>query len=398
MAYFVTEIDRGGTVAVDDTILVKGYETKAGSHILDGFVPLFSAEAVERLQRAGYALRGKTHTGEFGLDIAGETSFHGVCKRADGTLTTAAAEAVASGEVKQALCVDVNGAPRRGAALSGVDFLKPTYGTVSRYGIIPTACSGEQVGVCAADAAGIAEILSVIAGHDGKDGTSLPAEAYDYSTDRDVSGMKIAVVKEFYEAADDSVKAILDAAVKKLEKGGVLVETISLPDGKAYATAWQIMLSAETCNNISRYDGVKFGFRASDFRDIDELYVNTRTEGLGFAAKMNVLYGSHVLSKEMYQNCYDKSLRLRRLASETMKEIFAAYDAVICPVMSALTLDEYDLTETFERTEKELLFTVVPNLIGIPAMVTGGVQLWGAAFSESVLLSMAATMEGMGDR
>ena len=397
MEYFVTEIDRAGTVAVDDTILVKGFETKAGSHILDGFVPLFSSDAAERLVKAGYTLRGKTHTGEFGLDLVGETSYHGVCKKADGTLSSAAAEAVASGAVKQALCVDVNGAPRRGAALSGVDFIKPTYGTVSRYGIIPTACSGEQVGVCAADAEGVKEILSVVAGHDGKDGTSLPAGKYDYSADRDVAGMKIAVVKELYDAADGEVKALLDATAAKLQSVGASVEEISLPDVKAYATAWQIMLSAETCNNISRYDGVKFGYRTPDYKDIDELYVNSRTEGMGFTAKMNVLYGSDVLSKNRYMSCYDKSLRIRRLASGKMKEVFAEFDAVLCPAMSCVSVAEYGLSETFEKTAKELLFTTVPNLTGIPAMVTGGVQLWAAAFGESTLLSIAGAMERRAD-
>ena len=397
MNYFVIEIDHAGNVAVDDTILVKGYETKAGSHILDGFIPLFSSDAVERLQKAGYVLRGKTHTGEFGLDIAGETSYHGVCKKSDGTFSAAAAEAVASGEVRYALCVDVNGAPRRGAALSGVDFIKPTYGTVSRYGIIPTACSGEQVGVCAGNAEDVKEILSVISGHDGKDGTSLPAEKYEYTTDKDISGMKIAVVKELYNAADDDGRALLDAYIARLGKNGAVVENISVPDIKAYATAWQIMLSAETCNNISRYDGVKFGYRTPEYRDIDELYVKSRTEGMGFTAKMNVLYGSYVLSKDKYLACYDKSLRLRRVASEKMKEIFAQYDAVIAPVMSTASVGEYDLNETFERTEKELLFTTVPTLTGIPAMATGGIQLWGAAFAESTLLSIAKAAERMAD-
>ena len=397
MDYFVTEIDRAGTVAVDDTLLVKGFETKAGSHILDRFVPLFSADAVDRLLKAGYAVKGKTHTGEFGLDIAGETSYHGVCKKADGSLSTAAAEAVASGTVKVALCVDVNGAPRRGAALSGVDFIKPTYGTVSRYGIIPTACSGEQVGVCAGNAEDVKELLSVIAGHDGKDGTSLPAEKYGYSSDKDISGMKIAVVKELYDAAKDEVKSVLDNYLNIIECSGAKIETVSVPDVKAYATAWQIMLSAETCNNISRYDGVKFGYRTPTYKDIDELYVNSRTEGMGFTAKMNVLYGSDVLSKNQYLSCYDKSLRLRRVASEKMKEIFASFDAVITPVMSSASVEEYDLAQTFERTKKELLFTTIPNLIGIPAMVTGGVQLWGAAFAESTLLSIAGAVERMAD-
>lgn len=397
MDYFVTEINRAGTVAVDDTILVKGYETKAGSHILDGFAPLFSADAVRRLEKAGYAISGKTSTGEFGLDISGETSYHMVCKKADGTLSTAAAEAVATGAVKQAICVDVNGAPRRGASLSGVDFIKPTYGTVSRYGIIPTACSGEQIGVCAGDAEGVKEILAVIAGHDPKDGTSLPAEKYDYSADKEVGGMKIAAVRELYNAADDDVKAKLDAYIAKLQSAGASVEFISIPDVKAYATAWQIMLSAETCNNVSRYDGVKFGYRTPEYKDIDELYVKSRTEGMGFTAKMNVLYGSDVLSKNRYMSCYDKSLRLRRLASEKMNEIFGQYDCVICPAMSAATLPEYDTAESFVRAKGELLFTTIPNLVGNPAMVTGGVQLWAAAFGESVLLSVASTIERMAE-
>lgn len=397
MDYFVTEIDSAGTIAVDDTILVKGYETTAGSHILDGFTPVFGADAVERLLKAGYRLRGKTDTGEFGLDVVGETSYHGACKKADGTYSTAAAEAVATGAVVQAICVDVNGAPRRGAALSGVDFIKPTYGTVSRYGIIPTACSGEQIGVCAEDADHVLELLSVISGHDPKDGTSLPTEHYDYFADKAIAGMKVAVVRELYDAADDAVKTSLDAYMQNLRGAGVLVEFISMPGVKAYASAWQILLSAETCNNVSRYDGVKFGYRTPTYKDIGELYVNSRTEGLGFTIKANVLYGSDVLSKNKYMNCYDKALRIRRLAAEKVKEIFSAFDAVLCPAMGTASLAPYDTAETFRRAEKAMLFTAVPNMTGIPAMVSRGVQLWGAACSESVLLSIAATMERMAE-
>ncbi|MBQ1413522.1 MAG: hypothetical protein IIY93_10080, partial [Clostridia bacterium] len=270
--------------------------------------------------------------------------------------------------------------------------------TVSRYGIIPTACSGEQVGVCAGDAESVKELLAVIAGHDGKDGTSLPAASYDYTADKTIAGLKIAVVQEYYDAAADEIKARLDAYIAALKEAGAEVTMISLPDAKAYATAWQIMLSAETCNNISRYDGVKFGYRTPTYKDIDELYVNSRTEGLGFTAKANVLYGSDVLSKNQYLRCYDKSLRIRRLASEKMKEVFAAYDAVLCPVMRTASVEAYDTADTFERTQQELLFTAVPSLTGIPAMVTGGVQLWSAAFGESTLLSIAKAMEGRADK
>ena len=393
MEYFAAKSDHGGSVAVDDTILVQGIEAKAGSHILDSFIPLFNAEAVERLTKAGYGVYGKTHTGEFGIDLVGETSYHGVCRRADGTLSTAAAEAVSVGVVQQALCVDVNGAPRRGAALSGVDFLKPTYGTVSRYGVISTACSGEQIGICASCAQDLAEVFSVIAGHDAKDGTSLPTEAYACSAEEDMTGKKVAIVKELYEAAEDQVKARIDACVDTLRKVGVTAELISLPCLKAYAAAWQIMLSAEICNNVSRYDGVKFGFRTPEYKDIDELYVNTRTTGLGITVKLNVLYGSYVLSKDRYMDCYDKSLRIRRLASVQMNGVFGMYAAVLCPVMSCSSIEAYDVSETFDRTEKELLFTAVPNLTGIPAVVTRGIQLWGPAFGESALLSIATLIE-----
>ena len=175
MKYYATSISEKGTIAVDDTILVKNVPATAGSRILEGFKPLFSAEAVTRLEEKGYTVSGKTHVGEFGLDLCGEFSYYAE-KAAD--LKGAAAELVAKGEVKAALGVDMNGATRRAAALSDVCFIKPTYGTVSRYGIISCATSGEQLGVYAAKAATAAEILSVVAGHDEKDGTSLKEKTY----------------------------------------------------------------------------------------------------------------------------------------------------------------------------------------------------------------------------
>ena len=185
MKYYVTKTNDNGNIAVDDTILVKDVQSAAGSRILEGFKPLFSAEAATRLENKGYTISGKTNVGEFGLDLAGEFSYYAE-KSAD--IKGAAAELVANGEVKAALGVDMNGSTRRSAALSGVDFLKPTYGTVSRYGIISCAASGEQLGVYAKNAEGIKEIMDVIAGHDNKDGTSLRNESYDYTINSDVSG------------------------------------------------------------------------------------------------------------------------------------------------------------------------------------------------------------------
>ncbi|MEE1010834.1 MAG: amidase family protein, partial [Acutalibacteraceae bacterium] len=219
---YINEINAAGKIAVDDTILVKDVPATAGSKMLENFKPLFSADSVERLEKAGYEIAGKTNVGEFGLDLLGETSYFEPATD-NGTLVGAAASLVASGKVKAAINVDLNGAPRRAAAISGVDFIKPTYGTVSRYGIIACACSGEQIGVTAANADYVKEILAVIAGHDAKDGTSLPAEKYEYSTSEDVSAMKICIVKELYDSASADVKANVDAYAESLRKLGATV-------------------------------------------------------------------------------------------------------------------------------------------------------------------------------
>lgn len=390
MDFYVSKMNDNGTVAVDDSILIKGVQAAYGSKILTGFKSLFSAEAVTRLEDKGYVISGKTHVGEFGLDLVGEFSHFAPQQ---GTLCAAAPTLIAQGGVKAALGVDVNGAPRRGAALAGVDFIKPTYGTVSRYGIISTVASGEQLGVYAAKAEDIPEILSVIAGHDDKDGTSLKKESYEYSVFEPVAGKKAAVIKELTELADDVTKAKIAALTEALKKSGVIVEEISSDIFSAANVAYQIALAAETCNNISRYDGVKFGFRAENYRNIDELYVNTRTQGFNFLTKAVILYGSDVLSKERYKDCYDKTLRVRRVITEKFAALTENYDAVITPVCSKAEYKSYDIGEAFEKVYEEGVFTSLANFIGVPAMVSKGVQLIGKHFDENVLLSMAAAAE-----
>lgn len=390
--FYINEINAAGVIAADDTILVKGTPATAGSKMLEKFVPLFSAEAVERLEKAGYAIAGKTNVGEFGLDLMGETSYFGATT-VNGNLAGAAAALVAEGKVKGALSVDLNGAPRRAAAVSGVDFIKPTYGTVSRYGVIACACSGEQIGVTAANADGVKEILSVIAGHDSKDGTSLPAEKYEYSTDEDVSSMKICIIKELYEAADDAVKAKIDAYADGLKKRGATVETVSLDIVSQAQIAWQILMSAETTNNLSRFDGVKYGYRAAEYKNIDELYVKSRSEAMGFLAKATIIYGSDVLAKAKYEKCYDKSLRIRRIVCDKVREILASYDAILAPACGKAEYKPYDTLDAFEKVFEESLFTAIPSITGMPAMVTKGVQLMADSFKESVLLSIAKSVE-----
>ncbi|MBQ8147173.1 MAG: hypothetical protein IJ040_00105 [Lachnospiraceae bacterium] len=391
--YTVTLADNGN-IAVDDTILVKGAQAAAGSRILEGFRPLFSAEAVTRLEQAGYVMAGKTHVGEFGLDLVGEFSYY-----AEQTeeLKGAAAEAVAQKEVKAALGVDMNGATRRAAALSGVDFLKPTYGTVSRYGIISCAASGEQLGVYAADVEGVKEIMEVIAGHDEKDGTSLKENSYSYVTNQDVKGKRVCVIKELLEKADAEVAAKVNAYADQLRKQGVVVEEVSCDMFDIANTTWQILMTAETCNNVSRYDGVKYGYRTETYKNIDELYVNSRTEGFNFLTKATILYGSDVLSKNRYDDCYGKSLRVRRVVAEKFAKLMEDYDAVLTPVCSKSAYTAYGMDKAFQTVFEESVFTAVANLIGVPALVSGGVQFMGKAFNESMLLSLAGCVERAGE-
>ncbi|MBO5333099.1 MAG: hypothetical protein J6B37_03190 [Clostridia bacterium] len=392
MKYYATQINENGNIAVDDTILVKDVVTTAGSRILDGFKPLFSAEAVTRLEDKGYTVAGKTNVGEFGLDLVGEFSYYAP---QEDKLEGSAASLVANGDVVAALGVDMNGSTRRAAALSGVDFLKPTYGTVSRYGVISCAASGEQIGVYAKNAEKVAEIMDVIAGHDDKDGTSLRNDSYDYAI-TDVKGKKVAINKYLLDKADDETKAKVLAFADSLRANGVDVTEITCDMVEIANTAWQILMCAETCNNVSRYDGVKFGHRAKEYKNIDELYVNTRTEGFNFLTKAVILYGSDVLSKNRYKDCFDKSLRVRRVVAEGLQKAFSEFDAILTPACSKAEYESYDIKDAFGKVFAESVFTAVPNLIGIPALVTNGVQLMGNHFSESTLLSLAHCVEKEG--
>ena len=392
MKYYATQINEKGNIAVDDTLLVKDVVTTAGSRILDGFKPLFSAEVVTRLEDKGYTVAGKTNVGEFGLDLVGEFSYYAP---QEGKLEGSAASLVANGDVVAALGVDMNGGARRAAALVGVDFLKPTYGTVSRYGVISCAASGEQVGVYAKDAEKVAEIMGVIAGHDDKDGTSLRNDSYDYGI-TDVKGKKVAINKFLLDKADGVTKAKVLAFADSLRANGVEVVEVNCDMPEIANTAWQILMCAETCNNVSRYDGVKFGHRAKEYKNIDELYVNSRTEGFNFLTKAVILYGSDVLSKNRYKDCFDKSLRVRRVVAEGLQKAFSEFDAILTPVCSKAEYESYDIKDAFGKVFAESVFTAVPNLIGVPALVTNGVQLMGNHFAESTLLSLANSVEKEG--
>ncbi|MBQ3205925.1 MAG: hypothetical protein IJB37_05185 [Peptococcaceae bacterium] len=375
-------------IVIDDMFLTVGTPTTAGSKMLEGYNSLFEAEVLTRLNAAGYTITGKAKVGEFGVDLLGETSYFGADYEND-TLQYPAAVQVKSGEAEAAVVLDVNGAPRRGAAQAGLVALKPTYGMVSRYGTIPVACSGETVSVVAANAADCREVFAAMAGHDAKDGTSLPESMVDAGKAAVTKKNKVAVLSSMLKGTSEEVQAQIAAVSENLAKNGVEVVTVDAETVAYAGAAWNILMSAELCNNVSRYDGVKYGYRTKTYTNIDELYTNSRTEAFGELLKSAILFGSETLSTENYQNVYDKALRVRRVISEAMKAILADCDALLMPAASVKAYSKAMVEADKYLPYKENFYTAPASITGLPVVVAGGVQLVGNAFSEDVLLDLA---------
>ena len=384
MKMYIAETDKSvKNIVVDDMILTTDMPTSAGSRMLDGYMSLFEAQAVTALKDAGYTVYAKANTGEFNLDLLGETSFYGPVE-ADGVLTTGVAQAVKSGEAMAGVTLEVNGVSARGAALAGLTFVKPTYGTVSRFGTIPAVCSGETVSVTAKDAQTAREVLWAVKGHDDKDGTSLPQEKCVFDEVKEIK--KVAVAKSLM-AGDGVVK--VEEIKAKLTAMGVEVVEIDAEELLLAKPAWNILMSAELCNNVSKYDGVKYGYRTPDYTDLDELYTNSRTEAFGYLTKSVVLFGSETLSEANYYKVYDKAQRIRRVISEYLTKTFGEFDAILAPVASKASYTADEAMANPYMAYQESLYIAPAMITGIPSVVTGGVQLMGSAFSESSLLALA---------
>ena len=375
-------------IVIDDMFLTVGTPTTAGSKMLEGYNSLFEAEVLTRLNAAGYTITGKAKVGEFGVDLLGETSYFGADYEND-TLQYPAAVQVKSGEAEAAVVLDVNGAPRRGAAQNNLVALKPTYGMVSRYGTIPVACSGETVSVVAANAADCREVFAAMAGHDAKDGTSLPESMVDAGKAAVTKKNKVAVLSSMLKGTSEEVQAQIAAVSENLAKNGVEVVTVDAETVAYAGAAWNILMSAELCNNVSRYDGVKYGYRTKTYTNIDDLYTNSRTEAFGELLKSAILFGSETLSTENYQKVYDKALRVRRVISEAMKAILADCDALLMPAASVTAYSKAMVEADKYLPYKENFYTAPASITGLPVVVAGGVQLVGNAFSEDVLLDLA---------
>ena len=394
MKTFINKTDSKLTnlVAFDDMILTTELPTTAGSKMLDGYVSLFEAEVVNKLKKAGYNLAGKVNVGEFNVDLMGETSYFGAVTDESGNLVGAISEVMNDTDIVATVAVDVNGAQRRGVMATDLVYLKPTYGTVSRFGIIPTACSGESVCVIARNASDLEKILKVIAGHDDKDGTSIDDSRMNSEKASAKAIEKVAFLKDMFAISEKDACE----AKKALESVGVATADIDSGVLSKAGPAWNMLMSAELTNNVSRYDGVKFGYRSSNYTNIDELYTNSRTEAFGELLKTAILYGSEVLSTNNYDKMYDKSLRVRRVISEAMDSIFAEYDAIALPVASKKVFTAKDVADNAYIAYEESRFTAISTIVGLPTIVKCGYQIIGRAFAENALLDLLRKIEKEG--
>lgn len=381
-------------VVVDDMILTKDLTTTAGSKMLEGYKSLFEAEVVTRLKDNGYNVSGKVNTGEFNLDFLGETSFANAEENTE-DINSAMASIINNEDVIAGLTLEVNGSSIRSAGLNKLVFLKPTYGLISRFGTIPSACSGDTVGVMAKESKLCKEIFNAVSGHDMKDGTSLTEEYYDALKEEKAKKeiKKIAIAKSMIEEANEDTKKVIDEFVEKLKNMNIETVYIDAKELLLAKPAWNILMSAEVCNNVSRYDGVKYGYRTKNYTSIDELYTNSRTEAFGYLLKSTILYGSDALSTNNYDKKYDKALRIRRIISDYIQDTFNEYDAILLPTSSKQKYTNEEIVNNKNIAYEESKFTSPAMITGLPVMVIGGVQLIGQKVSEDSLLDFANRFE-----
>ena len=398
----------GVPMAYKDNICTKGVKTSCASKILGSFKPTYDATVVERLSAAGAVSLGKLNMDEFAMGSTSETSFYGSVKnpwaldRVPGGSSGGAAAAVAAGEVWYAIASDTGGSIRQPAAYCGVTGMKPTYGTVSRYGLIAYASSLDQIGPLARSAADCAAVLDLIQGRDLRDGTSLdaPAGRLLASLTGDVRGLRVGLPSDcFGEGLNQEVRAAVLAAAGVLKARGARVEEFSLPIMEYVVPAYYIVAAAEASSNLSRFDGVKYGWRASDYEDLSDLYLKTRTEGFGSEVKRRILLGTFVLSAGYYDAYYKKALQVKALIKEAFDRAFETYDLLLTPVTptTAPRLGE-SLSDPLQMYLSDI-YTVPVNLAGLPglSMPCGfdcqglpiGAQLIGPALGDGIVLNAA---------
>ena len=404
----------GVVVSVKDNICTKGVRTTCGSKILENFVPTYNAQVIDNLEKAGAIIIGKTNMDEFAMGSTSETSAYGVTHNpvnvdyVPGGSSGGACAAVAANECTFSIGSDTGGSIRQPSSYCGVVGLKPTYGTISRYGLVAYASSMDQIGPITKDVTDCANILEILASYDNKDSTSIKRDKYNFTSAliNDVKGMKIAIPTSYFDKGlDNEVKnAVFDVA-KELEKAGAIVSEVDLKLLDYAIPAYYIIASAEASSNLARYDGVKYGYRTSKYDGLHDMYKRTRSEGFGEEVKRRIMLGSFVLSSGYYDEYYLKALKTKALIKQEYDRIFEDYDIILGPTApSTAPLIGESLKEPLKMYLSDI-YTIGANLAGLPAMsipcgkdskgLPIGVQLIGNCFEENKIIRAAYTYENI---
>lgn len=402
----------GVPVGIKDNMCVNGMLTTCSSKILYNFKPTFTATAVEKLEAAGAVIVGKTNMDEFAMGSTSETSYYGATKnpwdleRVPGGSSGGSAAAVAAEEVPYALGSDTGGSIRQPAGFCGVTGMKPTYGRVSRYGLIAYGSSLDQIGPLAKDVTDCATILEVICGKDEKDSTSVKEAGDDFTAALvdDVKGLKIGIPRDYFgQGLDAEVKEKVMEAARTLEEKGAVVEEFDLSLVEYAIPAYYIIASAEASSNLERFDGVKYGYRTEEYTDLHNMYKKTRSEGFGAEVKRRIMLGSFVLSSGYFDAYYMKALRTKALIKQAFDRAFEKYDVILGPVAPTTALKLGDSLSDPIKMYLGDVYTVSVNLAGLPGIslpcgldskgLPVGLQLLGKHFDEKTIIRAAFAFE-----
>ena len=402
----------GVPVAIKDNMCTRDKLTTCSSKILGNFYPTYSAEAVINLEKAGAVIIGKTNMDEFAMGSTTETSFYGPTKNpwnkehVPGGSSGGSCAAVAAEECSYALGSDTGGSIRQPSSFCGVTGIKPTYGTVSRYGLIAYGSSLDQIGPVAKDVTDCATILETIASYDSKDSTSVKRDDYNFTEAlvEDVKGLKIGIPKDYFgEGLEPEVKEAILKAVDVLKDKGAIVEEFDLSLVEYAIPAYYVIASAEASSNLSRFDGVKYGYRTEEYNGLHNMYKKTRSEGFGEEVKRRIMLGSFVLSSGYYDAYYLKALRTKALIKKAFDEAFAKYDVIIGPAAPTTAPKLGDSLSDPIKMYLGDIYTISVNLAGLPGISVPcgqdsnglpiGMQIIGDCFKEKNIIRAAYTFE-----
>jgi len=393
--------------AQKDIFCTNGIKTTCGSKMLDNFIAPYDATVIHHFNQAGSVMMGKTNMDEFAMGSSNETSFYGGVKNpwdvstVPGGSSGGSAAAVAARLVPASTGTDTGGSIRQPAALCGITGLKPTYGRVSRYGMIAFASSLVQAGTFTQTAEDSALMLNVMAGLDEKDSTSLDEAVPDYSANlnQDLKGLKIGLPKEYFgEGLNADVAKVVEQAIDEYKKMGAEIVDISLPNSHLSVPAYYVIAPAECSSNLSRFDGVRYGYRCEDPKDLEDLYKRTRGEGFGEEVKRRIMIGAYALSAGYYDAYYLKAQKIRRLISDDFKQAFEKVDVIMGPTSPEVAFKAGEKSDDPVSMYLSDIYTIATNLAGLPGMsvpcgfsnnMPVGLQIIGNYLNESKLLNVA---------